>query len=219
MKRLKKIKFNYIHLIAIAIIIIISILVICNLPKKANYSLSEKISEYANQHGITIEDVQKNKTLMEQFEMESRQEEQLQHLQQDITVTADEIENYRNMIGNSMDKKKAIFILFNTKDECQEFIDAYGSDSNPHAYGIGIIPLMQNEDNETYYNVVGNENLEMIFDSLKDGEYTKEPFLYSGMYCYLKRRSVYSPISNDEKLIELIKLEKAHAHLQNKYNE
>jgi hypothetical protein len=218
MKVLKKIKFNYIHLIAIASIIIISILVICNLPKNANYSLSEKISEYANQHGITIEDVQKNKTLMEQFEMESRQEEQLQHLQQDITVTADEMENYRNMIGNSMDKKKAIFILFNTQDECQEFIDAHGSDSNPHAYGIGTIPLMQNEDNETYYNVVGNENLEMIFDSLKDGEYTKEPFLYSGMYCYLKRFGIDSPISNDKKLIELIKSEKAHAHLQNQYD-
>lgn len=46
--------------------------------------------------------------------------------------------------------------------------------------------------------------MEETFDKLKDGEYTKEPLVYSGMYCYLKRIGIESPLKDDNKVKELI---------------
>lgn len=177
--------------------------------------LNTKLNEYAKAHGISVEDIKKDKTLMIQLQMESEQEGKIDKLTQNIEVTKDEIENYRNMLGTSMNQKKAIFILFNTPDECKNFIGQHGSDQNPASLGIGVLPLMQDDESGSYYNVVGNEALEFVFDSLKDGEYTKEPFLFSGMYCYMKRIGISSPIGNEKELIKLIKNEKAYDILKN----
>lgn len=117
-----------------------------------------------------------------------------------IEVTEEEMAQYRDMIGDSMDIKKAVFILFEDEEGCKTFIAEHGSDKEPHLAGKGTVPLMENG----YYNIVGKPVVEEIFDTLKDGEYTKEPFVYSGMYCYLKRIGIESPLNDDEKLIELI---------------
>lgn len=121
-----------------------------------------------------------------------------------IEVSEDEIQLYRERIGSDMDIKKAVFILFNTEDECRSFISEHGADDNPLDAGIGIVPLMQ----DGYYNIVGKGNLEEIFDSLKDGEYTLEPISYSNLYCYMKRIGVDSPTLDDEKIKDLIRHDK-----------
>lgn len=117
-----------------------------------------------------------------------------------IEVTEDEMSQYRDMIGDSMDIKKAVFILFEDEDECKAFIEEHGKDKEPQMAGKGIIPLME----DGYYNIVGKPVVEEAFDNLKDGEYLKEPLVYSDMYCYLKRIGVESPLNDDEKLKELI---------------
>lgn len=122
----------------------------------------------------------------------------------EIEVTESELEEYRNRIGTDMDIKKAYLILFDNAEDCQTFIDNHGGDDDPTLAGEGIIPLMENG----YYNIVGKEALETVFDSLADGEYATEPVLYSNMYCYLKRIGIYSPISDDEALKEIIRDEK-----------
>lgn len=121
-----------------------------------------------------------------------------------IDVSNEEIQLYRERIGSDMDIKKAVFILFNTEDECRSFILEHGADNNPLDAGIGIVPLMQ----DGYYNIVGKGNLEEIFDSLKDGEYTLEPISYSNLYCYMKRIGVDSPTLDDEKIKDLIRHDK-----------
>ena len=55
-----------------------------------------------------------------------------------------------------------------------------------------------------YYNIVGKPKLEEVFDSLGDGEYTKEPVEYSGMFCYLKRIGIHSVIQDDEEIKKMI---------------
>ena len=117
-----------------------------------------------------------------------------------IEVTEEEISQYREMIGDSMDIKKAVFILFENEEDCKNFIAEHGNDKEPQMAGKGIVPLMENG----YYNIVGKPVVEEVFDTLKDGEYTKEPFIYSDMYCYLKRIGVESPLDDDKKLKELI---------------
>lgn len=121
-----------------------------------------------------------------------------------VEVTEEELAQYREMIGDSMDVKKAVFILFEDEAECKAFIEEHGADKEPQMAGKGTIPLMENG----YYNIVGKPVVEEAFDNLKDGEYLKEPLVYSGMYCYLKRIGTESPIEDDEKLKELIIKEK-----------
>lgn len=117
-----------------------------------------------------------------------------------IEVTEEEMSQYREMIGDSMDVKKAVFILFADEAECKAFIEEHGADKEPQMAGKGTIPLMENG----YYNIVGKPVVEEAFDNLKDGEYTKEPVVYSGMYCYLKRIGIESPLDDDNKVKELI---------------
>ena len=119
-------------------------------------------------------------------------------------ITQEEIHEYRERIGTAMDIKKTYLILFEDEKECRAFIESHGADDNPADAGIGIIPMMENG----YYNIVGKQSLEDVFDLLKDGEYSKEPVIYSNMYCYLKRIGIESPINDDEALKELIRQER-----------
>lgn len=130
----------------------------------------------------------------------------------EIEVTEEEISQYREMIGDSMDIKKAVFILFDDEAECKSFIAEHGSDKEPQMAGKGTIPLMENG----YYNIVGKPVVEETFDKLKDGEYTKEPFVYSGMYCYLKRIGVESPLDDDDKVKEMILQDKNVVNIEKK---
>lgn len=118
----------------------------------------------------------------------------------DIEVTEADMKEYRERIGNDMDIKKSYLILFEDEESCRTFIETHGNDKNPTEACIGIIPLMENG----YFNIVGKQSLEDAFDRLSDGEYTKEPVLYSNMYCYIKRIGIESPIDDDESLKELI---------------
>ena len=122
----------------------------------------------------------------------------------DIEITAKDMTEYRERIGEDMDIKKSYLILFEDEESCRSFIENHGADEDPTDSGIGIIPMMENG----YYNIVGKESLEDAFDLLADGEYSKEPIIYSNMYCYLKRIGIYSPVSDDEALKELIKNER-----------
>lgn len=122
----------------------------------------------------------------------------------DIEITAKDMTEYRERIGEDMDIKKSYLILFEDEESCRSFIENHGADEDPTDLGIGIIPMMENG----YYNIVGKESLEDAFDLLADGEYSKEPIIYSNMYCYLKRIGIYSPVSDDEALKELIKNER-----------
>lgn len=122
----------------------------------------------------------------------------------DIEITAEDMRQYRERIGRDMDIKKAYLILFEDEASCRSFIETHGADQNPTAAGIGIIPMMENG----YYNIVGKHSIEEAFDSLADGEYSKEPIIYSNMYCYLKRIGIESPVNDDEALKELIQNER-----------
>lgn len=122
----------------------------------------------------------------------------------DIKVTAEEMQEYRERIGTDMDIKKAYLILFDSEESCREFIEEHGADEDPTAEGIGIIPLMENG----YYNIVGKKSLEDAFELLDDGDYSKEPIIYSNMYCYLKRIGVESLLNDDKLLKEFIQNEK-----------
>ncbi len=115
-------------------------------------------------------------------------------------VTEEEILNYRELIGDGMEVKKSIFIIFNTEEECKSFIENHGSDAEPEKAGEGIMPMMT----DGYYNVVGKSGVEAVFDSLGDGEYTKEPIVYSGKFCYLKRIGIYNPMDDRDKVKEMI---------------
>lgn len=126
-----------------------------------------------------------------------------------IEVTADEMADYKQKIGSNMDIKKAIVIFFNTKDECQTFIEQNGSKDNVLSMGKGIIPQMQEQNGEKYYNVVGNAVFEPIFETLKDGEFSKEPVEFGGMYCYFKKLNTYRITENDEDLKAFIRNEKS----------
>ena len=117
-----------------------------------------------------------------------------------IEVSESEIQQYKEMIGTSMDVKKSILILFDTYDECKNFIEEHGAKENPHEQGKGTIPYMP----DGFYNIVGKSKLEEVFDMSADGDYNKEPIEYSGMYCYLKRIGVDSVIENEEELKKLI---------------
>lgn len=126
-----------------------------------------------------------------------------------IAVTADEMADYKQKIGSNMDIKKAIVIIFNTADECQTFIDQNGSKDNVLSLGKGIIPQMQEQNGEKYFNVVGNAVFEPIFDTLKDGEFSKGPVEFGGMYCYFKKLKTYKITENDEDLKAFIRNEKS----------
>ena len=123
---------------------------------------------------------------------------------EDIKVTETEMQLYRERIGTDMDIKKTYLVLFEEADDCIDFIETHGADDDPTAAGIGIVPMMENG----YYNIVGKKSLEETFDLLKDGEYSEVPIIYSGMYCYIKRIGIESPIKDDEALKELIRNEK-----------
>lgn len=118
-------------------------------------------------------------------------------------VTDDDINEYRKNIGEDLDVKKAIVIFFDTKMEADEFIKNHGDSSEPQNLGIGAVPYME----DGYYNIVGKPVLEEVFDTLSDGEYTKEPIEYSGVWCYIKRLEIQKP--TDEEIKEMIKQEQA----------
>ena len=122
----------------------------------------------------------------------------------EIEITEADMKQYRERIGSDMDIKKAYLILFEDEASCRTFIEEHGADQNPTAAGIGIIPMMENG----YYNIVGKYTIEEAFDALDDGEYSKEPVVYSNMYCYLKRIGIESPVNDDEALKELIQNER-----------
>lgn len=121
-----------------------------------------------------------------------------------IKVTDEEKAQYKNMIGSSMNVKKAVLILFDTDMECREFIEKHGAEKLPQEAGVGMVPYMENG----YYNIVGKAELEAAFDALADGEYTKEPVKYSGMFCYMKRLSEDKPLEDNKTLEELIRRDK-----------
>ena len=121
-----------------------------------------------------------------------------------IKVTDGEKARYKEMIGNDMNIKKAVLILFDTDMECREFITKYGDAEKPQDSGLGMVPYMENG----YYNIVGKTELEAAFNALADGEYTKEPVKYSGMFCYMKRLSEDKPLEDNKTLEELIRRDK-----------
>lgn len=125
--------------------------------------------------------------------------------EKEISVTAEDLQEYRQNIGNSMDIKKSILLIFNTQEECQNFINEHGNADDPLSAGAGIAPQME----DGYYNVVGNTIFETVFDGLQDGEYAKEPIEFGGAFCYFKRLENYSVTNNDEDLTEFIKQEKS----------
>lgn len=125
--------------------------------------------------------------------------------EKEISVTAEDLQEYRQNIGNSMDIKRSILLIFNTQEECQGFINEHGNAENPLSAGVGIAPQME----DGYYNVVGNTIFETIFDSLKDGEYAKEPIEFGRAFCYFKRLENYSIVNSDEDLKEFIRQEKS----------
>jgi len=122
----------------------------------------------------------------------------------DIEITAEDMREYRERIGTDLDVKKSFLILFEDEMSCRAFIEKYGAEQNPTEVGLGTIPMMENG----YYNIVGKPVLEDAFDSLADGDYSKEPIIYSNMYCYLKRIGIDSPINDDDALKEIIRNEK-----------
>ena len=122
----------------------------------------------------------------------------------DIDVSEEEMIEYRDRIGTDMDIKRAWIILFEDEKSCRTFIENHGDDENPLGVGEGIIPYME----EGYYNIVGKKSLEDAYDKLSDGEYSKEPVIYSNMYCYLKRLETYSPMDDENTLKNFIKQEK-----------
>lgn len=124
--------------------------------------------------------------------------------EKNIKITREELDRYREMIGDGMDIKKAIFIIFNEEDECKDFIEKHGNDEHPENAGYGVAPIME----DGYYNIVGKRALEDVFDSLEDGEYAKEPVIYAEKYCYLKRLSIERPTDDDKKLMEIIEKDK-----------
>ena len=200
----------------ILILAVIITIAVCSGGRKSTTTrLDEKIAAEAAKNGVSIEEIKNDKELIEQLKMDAAQEEKIDKLTENITVTDKEISDYRDMIGNTMDTKKAVLILFNTADECQSFIDENGSKDKPETLNLGVLPLMETDnDGQKYYNVVGNDMLETAFDSLKDGEYTKAPVEFAGVYCYLKRIGIDSPMQSSEEIKELIKSEKAHELLQ-----
>lgn len=126
------------------------------------------------------------------------------NIQIEQEVTAEEKKSYRDMIGNGMDIRKAILVMFDNEEECKNFILQHGADKHPEDCGLGKVPLME----DGYFNIGGKQELEDAFDNLSDGEYSGEPIMYSGMYCYLKRVELYSPLKNDKDLEELIRSER-----------
>ena len=118
-------------------------------------------------------------------------------------VTDEDLNEYRKNIGDDLDVKKAIVIFFDTKMEADEFIKNYGGDAEPQNAGIGAVPYME----EGFYNISGKPILEDVYDKMSDGEYTKEPVQYSGVWCYLKRLEVQKP--TDDEIKDIIKQEQA----------
>lgn len=134
----------------------------------------------------------------------------LMNSEADATVSAEELEQYRKNIGDSMDIKKSILIIFNDSNECQSFISEHGSDENVLALGYGIIPQMQGGNGEQYFNCVGNAVFEPLFDAMKDGEFSEYPVEFGGAFCYFKRLQKYSVTDNDNDLKAFIQNERAN---------
>lgn len=199
----------------ILLIAIIIIIAVCSGEgRMVATRLDEKIAAEAAKSGLSVEQIRHNKEFMQQLKMDVAQEEKIDKLTEHITVTDKEISDYREMIGTTMDTKKAILILFNTTEECQSFINENGNKEKPEILNLGVLPLMETDNNgQEYYNVVGNDILESDFDKLRDGEYTKTPIEFAGVYCYLKRIGIDSPTKTDEDIKELIKSEKAYEKL------
>lgn len=113
-------------------------------------------------------------------------------------VTQEEIKEYRNLISDSMDIKMSVFILFETREEAENFIKNHGSDEHPENCGMGAVAYMP----DGYYNLVGKTILEDTFDTMSDGEYSKEVIEYDGMFCYLKRLGIKK--LSDEEIKDMI---------------
>lgn len=121
-----------------------------------------------------------------------------------IEVSSKELEEYRGRITDDMSIKKAVLILFEDEASCSDFILNHGADAHPEDAGEGIVPLMENG----YYNITGNQVLEEVFDKLENGDYSKQPILYSNMFCYLKRLEEYSIKNDDNALKKMIQNDK-----------
>ena len=202
-------------LLCIAIVLVISVTVIIHGLLHQNDGLDDEIAAYASANAMTIEEVKGNEALMREIKMEAERDKKLESRMEGIEVTQQEIEEYKAMIGNTMDAKKAILIFFNSREECADFIAQHGASDNPEGQGIGIVPQMECDENGgKYYNITGKRILETIYDNLRDGEYYREPLSYSGVYCYLKRLSIESPVTNDEKIAQMIRQQKAERKLQ-----
>lgn len=126
-----------------------------------------------------------------------------------IAVSDEEIQQYRDNIGDSMAVKKSILIIFKSEEECREFIDTHGENKNVLTLGMGVIPQMHDENGEQYYNVVGNTIFEPLFDTMADGAYLEYPVEFGGSYCYFKRLSKYDITENEGDLRAFIQSEKA----------
>ena len=168
--------------------------------------IDQKILTAAQERGVTPDDIRKDAYLMRTIEMEAGQEASIEEIKDTITVSPEDKANYQQMIGNTLTEKRGILIIFPQLADCESFIREHGADQNPESLGLGTQPKMQ----KTYYNVTGNAILEAAFDALGDGEYTKSPLEYGGMYCYFKRLSLYAPLQDDAALEDLIRTEKAN---------
>ena len=192
---------------AALVLLIAAILILCSILQQ-DRSLEDEIASYASANGLTVAEVKKDASLMQEIEMEAQRDKSMESRMEEIEVTAEELGAYKTMIGNTMDVKKAILIFFPSQEECAAFIEQYGASANPESQGIGIIPQMEYDENGEffYYNIGGKQTLETVFDSLKDGAYSVEPLAYAGMYCYLKRLSVDAP--TDDEITQMIKQKK-----------
>ena len=189
------------------VLLIAAILIICGVVQQ-DVALEDKITAYASANGLTVAQVKEDASLMREIEMEAKHDKSMENQLKEIEVTAEELGAYKALIGNTMDLKQAILIFFSSREECAAFIAQYGASANPETQGIGIIPQMEYDKNGEffYYNIIGKQVLETVFDSLKDGAYSAEPLKYAGMYCYLKRLSVDKP--TDDEIVQMIKQKK-----------
>lgn len=131
----------------------------------------------------------------------------IKELAKDISVSDSEVEEYKTLYSQFSSEMRGILIMFETEEECREFIYNYGSEENPEELGIGIIPILQEKEGYKYHIVNNKAKVREEFLNLNDGEFTSEPFVYLGKYCYLKRIAYVS--IDDDKIKEQIKMQKA----------
>lgn len=136
-------------------------------------------------------------------------QDKIEEVAQTINVSDDEIADYRTQYSQTLSTMKGILIMFETKEECEQFIYEHGDEEKPQSLEIGIIPLLQTDENGNEYHIMNNKtNLCEEFLSLADGEHSQKPIEYMGKYCYLKRIS-YTDDYTDDEIANNIKMQKA----------